>query len=615
MPVSNIEPYFSVASHGGNTYPFAFKIFDASELVVKVDGTAKTLGLDYTVTITAEPGEGGSIIFQPGYIPPAGTLTVEGERSVTTDRSTDYQEAGGFRQNVVDKDFDRLVMMAQDGKTDRGRLQGLIDSTLAKIAQLAVSGSTLLDNFILTFRPLDIITKGPWLDSRAYATFEEAVAAANAASRNLLFSVDQNVTADLVINVELMPLNGAVINYGAHAITYAGSTARWPLAQIFSGTGAVSLPGANEVHPVWWGFSSSASAAVNVAAMTAAINASQFKRLILPSGTFNCTGGAFNFNDASVVFESTCTLTGATIVFNARTFKNRVYFDNDLYLRGNNDGRTPHQPLLYAINPYDGSTQKVLQVGPEQEMRWGPATPYHSNFFDAPLDLFKPHVHIDFREKGTFADNKYLTSLVSGTGVVGLSQSSGRNALVLSLIEHNDKASAYAGNILIQKGSYARLYFYFQETESGRSGTPGNKIVFAGFSSRPTDPLTVSAGNKAFGFYRENTTGTAFGTWFSRRMIDAAYNDVPLTANTVATQTYGTRKLHIMDVYPNEVRYYIMNGQGLFNYSQPDGVHDISGIADGTFLYPFFITQAYQSPTLLGDLYTIISDIYFIGNT
>ena len=248
MPVSNNEPYFSVNSHGGNTYPFAFKIFDASELVLKVDGTVKTLGLDYTVTITAEPGEGGNIVFRPGYIPPAGSLTVEGERAVTTDRTTDYTDAGGFRQGVVDKDFDRLVMMAQDGKRKSGVLQGLIDSTLDMIAQLAAAGSSLLENFSLTFKPLDIITKGPWLDARAYATLTEADAVAVAAGRELVISTAWNFGMALTLNAPVRCLPGAQFIGEALNITNEDFKG---VKGCFAGTVSVVLPSDGEL--TWFG--------------------------------------------------------------------------------------------------------------------------------------------------------------------------------------------------------------------------------------------------------------------------------------------------------------------------------------------------------------------------
>ena len=55
--------------------------------------------------------------------------------------------------------------------------------------------------------------------------------------------------------IEIIPMNGAKINHGAYTISYAGSTARWPMAQIFNGTGLVTLnPNlVHEVYPQWWG--------------------------------------------------------------------------------------------------------------------------------------------------------------------------------------------------------------------------------------------------------------------------------------------------------------------------------------------------------------------------
>lgn len=89
----------------------------------------------------------------------------------------------------------------------------------------------------------DIVTKGPWLDVRAHSSLSAAVAAIGSAKKTLLIPVDQTTTADLVVpaNIELLPINGAIINHGTYAFTYSGSTTRWPVAQVLSGSGTVSL--------------------------------------------------------------------------------------------------------------------------------------------------------------------------------------------------------------------------------------------------------------------------------------------------------------------------------------------------------------------------------------
>ena len=128
MPVSDRTPYKSYAASGGSIYNFDFKLPDADDLVVSAGGVLQELGTDYTVTITPDPGEGGSIAFQPGRIPAVESGDVELERRLLLNRETDYQESGGFRQTVVDKDFDRIVMLVQDRERRLAKAEADIDA-------------------------------------------------------------------------------------------------------------------------------------------------------------------------------------------------------------------------------------------------------------------------------------------------------------------------------------------------------------------------------------------------------------------------------------------------------------------------------------------------------
>lgn len=68
-------------------------------------------------------------------------------------------------------------------------------------------------------------------------------------------------------NIELLPLNGNTITTTGFTLTYNGSTARWPLAQIFNGTGAVA--GLKEARPEWFYQGGLWSTAINKALLAA----------------------------------------------------------------------------------------------------------------------------------------------------------------------------------------------------------------------------------------------------------------------------------------------------------------------------------------------------------
>lgn len=107
-----------------------------------------------------------------------------------------------------------------------------------------------------------------------YASLAAAVASIGSTPTTLQFAADVTLAANLVIpsTLELMPLNGAVINHGAYTINYAGSTARWPLTQIFNGTGAVTLTGAEYQYAEWFATNATPGTTNMTTAINAAIN-------------------------------------------------------------------------------------------------------------------------------------------------------------------------------------------------------------------------------------------------------------------------------------------------------------------------------------------------------
>ncbi|MDQ0068269.1 hypothetical protein J2W34_000043 [Variovorax boronicumulans] len=111
MTVSVQTPY---TNHVGNgvtaTFPYTFRVLDAVDLVVMVNGSTKVLGTDYTVTgLGVETG--GNVVFS---VVPASLAPISLVRRVARKRDTDYQYSGDFQSDTVNKDLDRIVMMQQD---------------------------------------------------------------------------------------------------------------------------------------------------------------------------------------------------------------------------------------------------------------------------------------------------------------------------------------------------------------------------------------------------------------------------------------------------------------------------------------------------------------------
>ncbi|VEI61586.1 SGNH/GDSL hydrolase family protein [Serratia rubidaea] len=94
-------------ANGSTTvFPFEYPVFDAEDLTVLVNGAVTT---DYTIAGLGNSG-GGEITF---FTPPADGSVVLISRIVPLDRTTNYQYNGDFRNETVNKDFDRQIMIDQ----------------------------------------------------------------------------------------------------------------------------------------------------------------------------------------------------------------------------------------------------------------------------------------------------------------------------------------------------------------------------------------------------------------------------------------------------------------------------------------------------------------------
>lgn len=118
MSVTQQTPYNQYTGNGSSTvYPYQFLILQATDLAVYVAGVLKTSGADYSVA-GAGTVSGGTVTFVTA---PASGVTVTLVRAMRQERLTDYQQAGDFLTSVVNPDFDRAILLAQDLLGDVGR--------------------------------------------------------------------------------------------------------------------------------------------------------------------------------------------------------------------------------------------------------------------------------------------------------------------------------------------------------------------------------------------------------------------------------------------------------------------------------------------------------------
>jgi hypothetical protein len=114
-----------------------------------------------------------------------------------------------------------------------------------------------------------------------YASIATMVAAVGANKKTIAVDVNAALTGNLTIpaNIELFPLDGKTITTTGYTLTYNGEVTRWPLSQIFAGTGSVA--GLSNARPEWF-------AATNTAAAFTAAVAS-----LLPGGTLMLSNSTY----------------------------------------------------------------------------------------------------------------------------------------------------------------------------------------------------------------------------------------------------------------------------------------------------------------------------------
>lgn len=107
----------STATAGATVFPYGFKITEDADLYVEVDGVAKTLDVDYTVSGAGTDG-GGDVTFLVAMV---GGETVVRARAMAYARAADYQSLGDLRSSTLNNDQDAPVLMIQQLAEGLGR--------------------------------------------------------------------------------------------------------------------------------------------------------------------------------------------------------------------------------------------------------------------------------------------------------------------------------------------------------------------------------------------------------------------------------------------------------------------------------------------------------------
>lgn len=157
-------------------FPFTFKIFDATDVVViKTNSTTEvettlTNVTDYTVTLNADQDAApGGTVTLPAALPTGYTLTLTSD--VPLLQAVDLTNQGGFYPDVINKALDRLTIFAQQSAEQVGRA-----------IKAPISSSTIPDNLIAELKADTASATA----SASSASASAATAAAYAASMKFM---------------------------------------------------------------------------------------------------------------------------------------------------------------------------------------------------------------------------------------------------------------------------------------------------------------------------------------------------------------------------------------------------------------------------------------------
>lgn len=154
------------------------------------------------------------------------------------------------------------------GSVDHGQVAGLADDDHTQYASLTWRSG---DSFT------DIITKSPWVDVRAYASINAAVAAIGATQTTLIIPNAQTLAASLTIpsTLSLVILKGgSIVNAPTYTLTINGSFIA-SLYQVFSGFSAGDVifgaGSVDEIHYKWFNETQTSHPIATAAGSAAAI--------------------------------------------------------------------------------------------------------------------------------------------------------------------------------------------------------------------------------------------------------------------------------------------------------------------------------------------------------
>lgn len=271
MPIAEQDRVFAYTGNGvATSFSYACKIFDSGDLKVEVDGVLKTITTDYALTGVGDAG-GGTVDF---VSPPDENADIVIYADMAYKRDTDYVYGGSFKEENVENDFDRLVMLTQQLRRDNKRAVKLPIATVTE--QLIAQDASQRAGKFLSFDSSGNIITAEGLSDTAFPSSVKYVSgnlnafvALTGSEKCLAYITGETyLTADLDMpdTIQLVGTPQGVISLGDYNLTVSKIEAGWDKMFDYNGSGEVS--GLHYTRPHWFGIDGDADEVEIMAAIS-----------------------------------------------------------------------------------------------------------------------------------------------------------------------------------------------------------------------------------------------------------------------------------------------------------------------------------------------------------
>jgi len=313
-------------SYNGNgtqsVFAYTFKIFVDADIKVYVGTTLKTINTHYTLSGVGTTS-GGNVTFTAGNFPVAGTGNVTLLRSLALTQGVDLINYGKFDAEVVEAQYDKIVMMVQ-------QLQEQSDRTIKFNTTVSDAGGVEItdtvaerSNKVLAYDNAGDLSvanelgewKGNWATSTAFSTRDLVL---DAATNNVYICLVAHTSGTLSTDVSASKW-ALVIN--AAAVAASAATATTKASEASTSASTASTQATNSANSATAAASSASTASTQASTATTQANTATTKASEASTSASNAatsaSAGATSATNAAN--SATASANSATTSANAAT--------------------------------------------------------------------------------------------------------------------------------------------------------------------------------------------------------------------------------------------------------------------------------------------------------